>query len=91
MLILETFAEVIGAPGIVLSVQGNPRDVVAPLIQNSVDKGMLEVKRENRQTIYKIAGVSDPFQGALGTVGNTRRNWTSRYRAKIIEQSFLKI
>lgn len=87
----EAFAEVIGAPGIVLSVQGNPRDVVAPLIQNSVDKGMLEVKRENEQTIYKIAGVSDPFQGALGTVGNTRGGTEQAiHRAKIIEQNFLK-
>ena len=60
-------------------------------MQNSVDKGMLEVKRENEQTIYKIAGVSDPFQGALGTVGNTRGGTEQAiHRAKIIEQNFLK-
>jgi hypothetical protein len=51
---------------------------------------MINVKRENEQTIYKLAGVNSQFLGDIGTAGNTAGGASEAVRrAKIIEQQFL--
>jgi hypothetical protein len=86
----QAVASVAGAPGVVFSVNGDPNNAIRPLINNAIDNQMILVKRENEQTIYKLAGVNAQFQGDIGTAGNTAGGASEAVRrAKIIEQQFL--
>ena len=86
----EVFAQVIGAPGVVVSVNGNPSDVVKQLFTNTIDKTMISVKEQNEQKIYKLAGVTAEFLGNFGTAGNTASGSNeSSARAQIIENDVL--
>lgn len=86
----QAVASVAGAPGVVFSVNGDPSNAIKPLINNFIDQQMIIVKRENEQTIYKLAGISQQFLGDIGTAGNTSGGTSEALRrAKIIEQQFL--
>ena len=86
----EVLAQVIGAPGVVVSVNGNPSDVVKQLFTNTIDNTMISVKEQNEQKIYKLAGVTAEFLGNFGTAGNTAGgSGESSARAQIIENDFL--
>src|SRR5690554_3455087 len=86
----EKFAEVVGAPGVVISVVGDASRAVSPLIPKQIEPSMLEYKRENELSIYNLAGVSDQFKGVFGTAGNTKSgSENSLMRAKNIERKFL--
>lgn len=86
----QAVASVAGAPGVVFAVNGDPNNAIRPLINNFIDAGMLEVKRENEQTIYQLSGVNEQFKGDIGTAGNTAGGANAAIRrAKIIEQQFL--
>jgi len=87
----KAVATVAGAPGVVFAVNGDPSTAITPLHKNSLDSQMIEIKRENEQTIYKLAAVSDQFMGDIGSAGNTSGGTdTAVTRAKIIEQKFLE-
>lgn len=86
----QAVAMVAGAPGVVFAVNGDPKTAIVPLIHNAIDNQMLNVKKENEETIYKISGVTEEFKGDLGTSGNTSGGSDKAIgRAKIIEQKFL--
>lgn len=87
----QAVASVAGAPGVVFSVNGDPSTAIRPLINNFIDQQMIFVKKENEETIYKMAGVSEQFKGSLGTSGNTAGGASDAIRrAKIIEHMFLE-
>lgn len=86
----QAVASVAGAPGVVFAVNGDPSNAIRPLINNFIDSQMINVKRENEATIYKLAGVTSQFMGDIGTAGNTAGGAGEAVRrAKIIEQQFL--
>ena len=86
----QAVASVAGAPGVVFSVNGDPSNAIRPLINNFIDAQMINVKQENENTIYKLAGVNAQFLGNIGTAGNTSGGAREAVsRAKIIEQQFL--
>lgn len=86
----KKLASVAGAPGVVMSVNGDPSTAVKPLITNSIDGQMISVKQEQEYTMYKVAGVSDQFNGDIGSAGNTSSGTDNAIRrAKIIENKFL--
>lgn len=86
----QAVAMVAGAPGVVFKVNGDPSTAIKTLVNNAIDKEMLNVKKSNEETIYKISGVTQEFKGDLGTSGNTSGGSDKAIsRAKIIEQKFL--
>lgn len=89
----EELAASSGAPASVYVVQGgfDISKVIQPLIPNrGIDQGLVTTKQELERSIYKLAGVTDQFQGDMGTVGNTSGGADlAMQRAKIIEQRVL--
>lgn len=87
------FAASSGAPGVVYYVNSGMElnRAVAPLMTDrSIDNGLVVTKQELERTIYKLAGVTDVFQGALGTAGNTSTGADMTIqRAKTIEERIL--
>jgi hypothetical protein len=85
-------ARVAGAPGVVIPVEGNVDLAVRALNQGKVvDEELLGIKQQMEQTIYKIVGVSQEFQGSFGTAGNTRGGaQEASNRSRIIEQKFFQ-
>ena len=88
----EEVAVTAGAPGMVYTVDGNIDAAMRPLMQGRiVDDQMIQIKMNNEQTIYKIAGVTSPFMGSIGTAGNTATGIEDvMQRATMIEQKFLQ-
>lgn len=87
----KRFSELVGSPGLVVSVQGDPRSAITPLVNQKVDPELVAVKRDHEDTIYKIAGVTEQFKGNIGTAGNTRSGSEQAInRAKIQEQMVIR-
>lgn len=87
----EEIALSAGAPGVVVTVQGDPNSAIVPMFKNkTLDEQMLAIKAEQESAIYRMAGVTQEFRGTLGTAGNTRSGANDvMQRAKIIENNFL--
>lgn len=87
------FAASAGAPGVVYEIASgtNINDAVAPLIsQRGIDQGLVITKQELEKNMYKIAGITEQFQGALGTAGNTSSGSDRAIqRAKTVEERIL--
>ena len=79
-----------GAPGVVYPVEGSVDQAIRPLMQGKVvDDQMLIIKKENEDTIYKLAGVTQQFQGDIGSAGNTAGGTDQAVnRATLIEHNF---
>ena len=86
----EDLASVIGAPGLVIPVNGDPNTAYAVMSNNVINRDIIEVKRDNERTIYQIAGATDQFMGDIGTAGNTKSGTQDAIsRAKGIEQKII--
>ena len=88
------FAASAGAPGVVYEISNAIQDInkaVAPLIpQRGIDQGLVVTKQELERSIYKIAGITEQFLGAMGTAGNTSGGTDmSIQRSKTIEERIL--
>ena len=90
----EAFAMSAGAPAVVYSVASTVDidKVVRPLIPNrGIDQGIVVTKQELERAIYKLAGITDAFQGSLGTAANTASGTDMTIeRAKMIEQRIIE-
>lgn len=86
----KQLALVIGAPGLVLEVDGNPREFFAPLQMPTLDQNIVNTKQEYINAIDRIAGITNPFLGSIGTAGNTAQGARiTMERARIIEQDVM--
>ena len=88
----KDLAQVAGAPGVVIPVEGNPDQAVRALNQGKVvDEELVAIKQQMEATIYKIVGVSQEFTGTFGTAGNTVGGaQEASNRARIVEQKFFQ-
>lgn len=88
------FAASAGAPAVVyLASSGVDIDkVLRPLIPNrGIDEGLVVTKQELERSIYKLAGITEAFQGSLGTAANTASGTDMTIeRAKMIEQRIIE-
>lgn len=86
----QDVARTAGAPGVVYPVEGSVDQAIRPLMQGKVvDDQMLVIKKENEETIYKLAGVTQQFQGDIGSAGNTSGGTDKAVnRATMIEHNF---
>jgi len=83
-------AKVIGAPGLIIPVNGDPNNAYALMANNVINEDIIAVKQDNERTIYQIAGATDQFQGEMGTVGNTKQGTEMAVsRSKVIEQKVI--
>ena len=86
----KDLAAVIGAPGLVIPVNGDPSTAYDLMKNNVISKDIIEVKKDNERTIYQMAGATDQFQGDIGTAGNTRAGTQEAVqRSKVIEQKVI--
>lgn len=89
----EELALSAGAPAAVYVVSGGvPIDnVIKPLIPDrGIDDGLVMTKQELERSIYKLAGITDEFQGEFGSAGNTSGGADLAFqRSKVIEQMIL--
>lgn len=87
----EDLASVIGAPGLILSVEGNPAEAIAPLNMPKLDNAIIGVKQDYIGAIDRIAGITNPYLGSIGTAGNTAQgSKMALERARIIEGDVLE-
>lgn len=82
-----------GAPGSVYVVASgqNIENMLKPLMPDrGIDQGLVMTKQELERAIYKLAGITDQFNGSLGTVGNTSTGADlAIQRSKVIENRVL--
>lgn len=84
------FARSIGVPGAVISVNGNIDEAIKTLPFPSLDASILNSKDDFMAAIDRIAGITNPFLGTVGTAGNTAEGTHQTIeRAKIIEKIVL--
>jgi len=88
----KDLAQVAGAPGVVIPVEGSVDMAVRALNQGKVvDEELVAIKQQLEATIYKMVGVSQEFTGTFGTAGNTKGGaQESSNRARIVEQKFFQ-
>lgn len=80
----------LGAPGLVLEVDGDPSGFFAPLTMPKLDQNIINTKQEYIGAIDRIAGITNPFLGSIGTAGNTAQGARiTMERARIIEQDVM--
>ena len=84
-------AETIGAPQVVYAVNGDPRTAIVPLNTQPISTAVLQIKAQHEEALAKAAGITDQYQGALGTVGNTSSGAKMAIeRSKVIEGAIIK-
>lgn len=75
-----------GAPGMVLSIEGNIDEAIKPLNLPKLDNAVIGVKQDFVSIMDRIAGISNPYLGSVGTAGNTSGGTKMALeRARIIE------
>lgn len=79
-----------GAPGAVYHVEGDIDRALAPIKVPSLDQAIIGVKNEYIASIDRIAGITNPYLGSVGTSGNTAQGTKMALeRARIIEADVL--
>lgn len=79
-----------GAPGLIVMVEGNIDEAIKPLALPKLDQSILGVKSEYIGAIDRIAGITNPYLGSIGTSGNTAQGAKMALeRARIIEADVL--
>lgn len=87
----KMLALTIGAPGAVYCVKGDLDNAMKPVVPPKIDEKILSIKADYEQKIDKITGVTQEFQGNLGTSGNTAGGSQQAIdRARIIEIKVMK-
>ncbi len=82
----KEIAVAIGAPGMVVAVEGPINEAIAPLNLPKLDNAVLGVKQDFVNIMDRIAGISNPYLGSVGTAGNTSSGTKMALeRARIIE------
>lgn len=87
----KLFSIMIGAPGFVTTVNGDPKNAFAPLQVPKLDASIIQTKGEYISEIDRIAGINSAYLGSIGTAGNTAQGTEMAIeRAKIIEADVLQ-
>lgn len=82
----KEIAVAVGAPGMVVAVEGPINEAIAPLNLPKLDNAVLGVKQDFVAIMDRIAGISNPYLGSVGTAGNTSSGTKMALeRARIIE------
>jgi len=87
----KVVAKTMGAPGTVYTVNGDPKTAIVPIVPPQIDDKIVTIKKEMENTIDRIAGITNPYLGSIGTAGNTAQGAKLAVeRAKIIEAEVLR-
>lgn len=83
-------AQTSGVPGVVYHVDGDLKNAIAPIDIPKLDSSVMNVKNDFIAAIDRIAGISNPYLGSIGTAGNTAQGTRMAIeRARIIEADVL--
>jgi hypothetical protein len=86
----KQLAVAVGAPGMVISVEGNISEAIQPINLPKLDNAIIGVKQDYVGAIDRIAGITNPYLGSVGTTGNTAQGTKMALeRARIIEADVL--
>lgn len=86
----KMLARTIGAPGVVYETDMPISETLQAITPAKVDDKIVSLKNAFEAAIDKIAGVTSPFIGSIGTAGNTAQgSQLAVERAKIIETAVL--
>jgi hypothetical protein len=86
----KVVAKTIGAPGVVYVSNIAISEAMQPVIPAHIDDKIVNLKQDFEAAIDKIAGVTNPFIGSIGTAGNTASgSQLAVERSKIIETNVL--
>ncbi len=87
----KELAVAIGAPGMVITVEGDIKNAIQALNLPQLDQSIVAVMNEYISTIDRIAGISNPYLGSVGTAGNTSGGTKMALeRARIIENDVME-
>lgn len=79
-----------GVPGVVFSVEGDISNAIQPIKVPQLDQSIMGVKNDFIGAIDRIAGITNPYLGSIGTAGNTAQGSRMAIeRARIIEADVL--
>lgn len=82
-------AALAGSPGVVFTVVGDPTTAIKPISNATIDSNLVNIKQENRQELYRVAGISEEFLGKFGSAGNTAGGSNEAVqRSQIVEHKF---
>lgn len=83
-------AKTSGVPGLVFSVEGDVKNAIMPIPVPQLDQSIMGVKNDFIMAIDRIAGITNPYLGSIGTAGNTAQGSRMAIeRARIIEADVL--
>lgn len=81
----------LGAPGMIVMVDGDPAQSIKPLNLPQLDSAIIGVRDSYIAAIDRVAGITDQYLGSIGTSGNTASGTKMALeRAKIIEGDVLR-
>jgi hypothetical protein len=67
----KAVAKSAGAPGVVYHIEGPISEAIKPIIPPEVDDKMIAIKNDYIATMRAIAGVTNQYEGNIGTAANT--------------------
>lgn len=86
----KKFAQLVSVPGVVFRTKSSLQDTVTPINVPALDSSIISTKQEYIQEIDRIAGITNPYLGSIGTAGNTAQGTQMAIeRARIIEATVL--
>ncbi len=81
----------LGAPGMIVMVDGDPAQSIKPLNLPQLDSAIIGIRDSYIMAIDRVAGITDHYMGAFGTSGNTASgSKMALERAKIVEGDVLR-
>ena len=79
-----------GTPGLVFHVEGDIDKAIKTIDVPSLDRSIIDVKADFISVIDRVAGITNPYLGSIGTSGNTAQgSKLALERARIIEADVL--
>lgn len=87
----ELFSQTIGLPGTVYVTNVGVDETLRPVQVPNLDDSIVQVMDKYKNEIDRIAGITNPYLGSVGTAGNTAQGAKlSVERARIIEADVLR-
>jgi len=81
----------LGAPGMIVMVDGDPAQSIKPLNLPALDQSIIGVRDSYILAIDRVSGITGQYLGAVGTTGNTAQGAKmAMERARIVEGDVLR-
>lgn len=81
----------LGAPGMIVMVDGDPAQSIKPLNLPALDQSIIGVRDSYIAAIDRVSGITNQYLGSIGTTGNTASGAKmAMERARIVEGDVLR-